>query len=122
MFQTNASRKKRKIDVEPPNTESEDGEDKILRDEKSKSFDSNKEEFPKGRRKARNRRRLALRGRGVRDDHKRRKVETGTDDTASFSNSSEENSSSEDDSQGSGMCAAKSEASASSADTVPVPS
>ncbi|KAL2902961.1 hypothetical protein RDABS01_028043 [Bienertia sinuspersici] len=113
---TNASRKKRKTDVDPPNTESEDGEDRTQRVGKSKSFESNKEEYPKGRRKARKRRRLALRGRGVRDDRKRPKLQVGSDDTGSLSNSSEDSGSSEDDSHESGMCAAKSEVSASSAD------
>lgn len=114
---TNASRKKRKVDVEPPNTESEDGEERTLKDDKSKSFDSNKEEYPKGRRKARKRRRLALQGRKVRDNRKRTKMEAGSDDSGAFSNSIDDSGSSEDDSQGSGMCAAsKSEVSASSAD------
>uniref|UniRef100_A0A803L5D6 Zinc finger PHD-type domain-containing protein n=1 Tax=Chenopodium quinoa TaxID=63459 RepID=A0A803L5D6_CHEQI len=112
---TSASRKKRKVDVEPSNTESEDGEDRTRRTGKSKSFDSNKDEFPKGRRKARKRRRLALRGRGVKDDRRRTKKGAGSDDSGSFSNSSEDSGSSDDDSQGSGR-AAKSEVSASSAD------
>lgn len=111
---TNATRKKRKIDAEPPNTESEDGEDGTFKDGESKSFEFNKEEFPKGRRKAKKGRRLAQQGRGIKDDRKRRKVEIGSDDTGSSSNSRAGSVSSEDESQGSGMCAAKSEVSASS--------
>ncbi|CAO2837800.1 unnamed protein product [Amaranthus hypochondriacus] len=114
---TNASRKKRKIDVEPSH-ESEDGEDRPRRDRKSKRFESSKKEYPKGRRNVRKRRRLALRGRGVRDDCNRMKVEAASDEFVSSSNSSEDSGSTEDDSHGSGMCAARSEVSGSSAEMV----
>lgn len=66
----------------------------------------------------RKRRRLALRGRGVRDDCNRMKVEAASDEFVSSSNSSEDSGSTEDDSHGSGMCAARSEVSGSSAEMV----
>ncbi|XP_074317612.1 uncharacterized protein LOC141653677 isoform X2 [Silene latifolia] len=109
---TSSSRRKRKIDAELLSSESEDENHK---DGESKSFESNKEEFPKGRRNARKRRGLALQGRSVQDGQKKRKVEVGSScDSGSFSNSSEDSVSSQDDSQGSEMDVANTEVSASS--------
>ncbi|OMP02789.1 Zinc finger, PHD-type [Corchorus olitorius] len=110
---TNSSRKRRKADAE----ESEDNEYSKGRNTKeveSKSMESQKEEFPKGKRKARKRRRLALQGRGIKDVQRRRKADLTDDDAGAFSNSSEESMFSEDEIQGGGGCPAGSEASASS--------
>ncbi|KAK6250895.1 hypothetical protein SCA6_004900 [Theobroma cacao] len=110
---TNSSRKRRKADAE----ESEDNEyskGRTTKEVESKSLESQKEEFPKGKRKARKRRRLALQGRGIKDVQRRRKVDFSEDDAGPFSNSSEESMFSEDEIQGGGACPAGSEASASS--------
>lgn len=81
----------------------------------SKSRESQKEEFPKGKRKARKRRRLALQGRGVKDIRKRRKADVLTEeDFGTSSDSTEESMSSEDEIQGGGTRPEGSEASASS--------
>uniref|UniRef100_A0A5B6ZNU3 Zinc finger PHD-type domain-containing protein n=1 Tax=Davidia involucrata TaxID=16924 RepID=A0A5B6ZNU3_DAVIN len=115
---TNASRKRRKLDAEPTSFESEDnefGKDRTMKEVESKSFESHREEFPKGKRKARKRRRLALQGRGIKDVRRRRKAEVlSDDDIGSFSSSSEESIFSEDEIQGGGKCPVRSEASASS--------
>lgn len=101
-FQTNSSRKRRKHDAE----DSEDndyGKGKAGNQVESKSLESQKEDFPKGKRKARKRRRLALQGKGIQDIRKRRKRDRLTDeDFGTSSNSSEASSaSSEDEIQGS---------------------
>ncbi|GMH22815.1 hypothetical protein Nepgr_024658 [Nepenthes gracilis] len=121
---TNPSRKRRKIDIEPPNTESEDNgyeEDIALKDGEGKSLESNREEFPKGKRKARKRRRSALRGRGIKDIRKERKAEVlSDDDSSSFSDSTEDSMYSEDETDGGGRSAARSKASGTSAETATV--
>lgn len=113
VFQTNASRKRRKLDADAPSFESEDneyGKDTTGKEVESKSFESHREEFPKGKRKARKRRRLALKGRGIKDVRKQRKADAlSYDDVDSFSSSSEASVFSDDETQGGG-----SEASASS--------
>lgn len=113
-IQTNSSRKRRKADTE----ESEDNNDytkgRSTKEVESKSLESQKEEFPKGKRKARKRRRLALQGRGIKDVQRRRKADFSDDDAGPFSNSSEESMFSEDEIQGSRACAVGSEASVSS--------
>ncbi|KAF7137678.1 hypothetical protein RHSIM_Rhsim07G0076500 [Rhododendron simsii] len=110
---TNASRKRRKLDADAPSFESEDneyGKDTTGKEVESKSFESHREEFPKGKRKARKRRRLALKGRGIKDVRKQRKADAlSYDDVDSFSSSSEASVFSDDETQGGG-----SEASASS--------
>jgi hypothetical protein len=59
-----------------------------------------KEEFPKGKRKARKRRRLALQGRAVKDVRKRQKADSLTgEDVGAFSNTSEDSMFSEDEVQ-----------------------
>ncbi|XP_074317618.1 uncharacterized protein LOC141653678 isoform X2 [Silene latifolia] len=93
---TSSSGRKRKIDAELLSSESEDGNHK---DGESKSFESNKEEFPKGRRNAHKRRGLAPQGRNG---------------SGSISNSSEDSVSCQDDSHGSEMDVANTEVSASS--------
>ncbi|KAL5551500.1 hypothetical protein UlMin_001676 [Ulmus minor] len=99
---TNSSRKRRKLDAE----ESEDneyGKGKSANLVESKSLESQREEFPKGKRKARKRRRLALQGRGIKDIRKRRKSDVITDeDFGTSSNSSEESMFSNDEIQGGG--------------------
>ncbi|KAF9673098.1 hypothetical protein SADUNF_Sadunf11G0113400 [Salix dunnii] len=113
---TNSSRKRRKFDPD----ESEDNVYGKVRTAKGegKSLESQREEVPKGKRKARTRRRLALQGRGIKDARKRRKADLLTDDDSGlFSNSSNETLYSEDDSQEGGAGPAGSEATASSDDT-----
>lgn len=111
---TNSSRKRRKLDAD----DSEDNEyskGKGANQVESKSLESQKEDFPKGKRQARKRGRLALQGRGVKDIRKRRKQEVLSDeDSGTSSNSSEESMSSEDEIQGGGARPEGSEASASS--------
>ncbi|KAA8525079.1 hypothetical protein F0562_007057 [Nyssa sinensis] len=118
---TNASRKRRKLDAEPTSFESEDnenGKETTMKEVESKSFESHHEEFPKGKRKARKRRRLALQGRGIKDVRRRRKAEVlSDDDIGSFSSSSEESMFSEEEIQGGGTYPVGSEASASSGET-----
>lgn len=111
---TNSSRKRRKLDAD----DSEDNEyskGKGANQVESKSLESQKEDFPKGKRQARKRGRLALQGRGVKDIRKRRKQEVLSDeDSGTSSNSSEESMSSEDEIQGGGARPEGSEVSASS--------
>lgn len=106
MFQTNSSRKKRKPDAE----ESDDdgyGKGKTVKEVEGKNFELQKEEFPKGKRKARKRRRLALQGRAVKDVRRRQKADLLTDeDVGPFSNSSEESMFSEDEIQVGRICPA----------------
>ncbi|KAL8138908.1 hypothetical protein V2J09_004909 [Rumex salicifolius] len=118
---TNASRKRRKLDSEGQNTESEDNEyaeGSNLKRGASKNLESSREEFPKGKRNARKRRRLALHGRNVKEVRKRRKAKVvSDDDSPSLSNSSEQSSSTEDESERDEVGDAGSEDSASSDDT-----
>ncbi|RDY07462.1 hypothetical protein CR513_08422, partial [Mucuna pruriens] len=93
---TNSNRKRRKLDAE----ESDDngyGKGRTAKEVEGKNFELQKEEFPKGKRKARKRRRLALQGRAVKDV-RRQKADSLTDeDVGPFSNSSEESMFSEDE-------------------------
>jgi hypothetical protein len=113
LYQTNSSRKRRKSDAD----ESEDneyGKSRSTKEVEGKSLDSQREEFPKGKRKARKRRRLSLQGRGIKDVRKSRKADSlSDDDVGPFTDSSEESMFSEDEIQGGGACPAGSEASAS---------
>lgn len=113
---TSTSRKRRKLDTDSLSIESQDEENlvKNSKDVGSKSFESQQEDFPKGKRKTRKRRRLALQGRRV--VRRRRRAEVISDDESeSFSNSSEESISSEEEIQGGGGTSmVGSEASASS--------
>ncbi|KAK9926432.1 hypothetical protein M0R45_023664 [Rubus argutus] len=107
-------RKKRKLDAD----DSEDNEYGRVNNPKElegKSIETQREDFPKGKRKARKRRRLALQGRGIKDVREKRKADLLTDDDIgpSFSNSTEETVS-EDDIQGGGACPGGSEASSRS--------
>lgn len=114
LFQTNSSRKRRKLDAEELE-DNEYGKGKTVNQVESKSLESQREDFPKGKRKARKRRRLALQGRGIKDIRKRRKADMLSDDEiGTSSNSSEESMSSEDEVQGGGACPVGSETSASS--------
>ncbi|KAJ9173797.1 hypothetical protein P3X46_016900 [Hevea brasiliensis] len=114
---TNSSRKRRKLDAE----ESEDndcGKGRNAREGESKSLESQRDEFPKGKRKARKRRRLALQGRGIKEIRKRRKADLLTDeDSGPFSNSSDESLFSDDEIPGGGAGPVGTEASASSDET-----
>ncbi|XP_012086626.1 uncharacterized protein LOC105645596 isoform X2 [Jatropha curcas] len=111
---TNSSRKRRKLDTE----ESEDtdyGKGRTAKEGEGKSLESQREEFPKGKRKARKRRRLALQGRRIKEIRKRRKADLLTDDDSGpFSNSSEDSLFSEDEIQDGGAGQVGSEASATS--------
>ncbi|KAH6774009.1 hypothetical protein C2S52_003056 [Perilla frutescens var. hirtella] len=113
---TSASRKRRKLDADSISIESEDNEDQKVKNSKdagSKSFDSHQEDFPKGKRKARKRRQLALQGRGI--VRRRRRADVVSDDESeSFSYSSEDSMYSEEEIQGGGTSVVGSEVSASS--------
>lgn len=105
MFQTNSNRKRHKLDAE----ESDDngyGKGKLAKEAEGKNFELQKEEFPKGKRKARKRRRLALQGRAVKDVRRRQKTDSLTDEDVGgpFSNSSEESMFSEDEIQVGRIC------------------
>lgn len=85
LYQTNASRKRRKLDAEPLSFELEDSgycgrrrTSKEVEGGNNNTLESHGEEFPKGKRKARKRRRLALQGRRVKDVRKR--IEDDDDD------------------------------------------
>ncbi|XP_039046657.1 uncharacterized protein LOC120186894 [Hibiscus syriacus] len=113
---TNSSKKKRKADAEDSD-DNEFSKGRSTKELESKCLESQKEDFPKGKRKARKRRRLALQGRGIKDVQRRRKVDFSDDDDGPFSNSSEESMFSEDDIQGRGACPVGSEATTSSDET-----
>uniref|UniRef100_A0A6N2N4F9 Zinc finger PHD-type domain-containing protein n=1 Tax=Salix viminalis TaxID=40686 RepID=A0A6N2N4F9_SALVM len=113
---TSSSRKRRKFDPD----ESEDNDYGKIRTFKgeSKRLESQREEVPKGKRKARKRRRLALQGRGIKDARKRQKADMlSDDDSGLLSNSSNETLFSEDESRDNGAGVGGSEATASSDDT-----
>ncbi|KAL1556423.1 hypothetical protein AAHA92_12049 [Salvia divinorum] len=113
---TSVSRKRGKLDTDSLSMESEDNEDQMVKTSKdagSKSFESHQEDFPKGKRKARKRRRLALQGRGVARRRRRAGV-VSDDESESFSYSSEDSMSSEEEIQGGGTSVVGSEVSASS--------
>ncbi|KAK6646163.1 hypothetical protein PHAVU_L004801 [Phaseolus vulgaris] len=103
---TNSNRKRRKLEAE----ESDDngyGKGRTPKEAEGKNFELQKEEFPKGKRKARKRRRLALQGRAVKDVRRRQKADSLTDeDVGPFSNSSEESMFSEDEIQVGRICPA----------------
>ncbi|KAL3499142.1 hypothetical protein ACH5RR_038235 [Cinchona calisaya] len=115
---TSGGRKKRKLDADPAGVDSEDNDDsreRSTKDMRRKTVESHHEEFPKGKRKARKRRRLALQGRGIKDVRRRqRRDEVSDDEVGSFSDSSEETMFSEDEMEGCGMSASGNEVSASS--------
>ena len=114
MFQTNSNRKRRKLDAE----ESDDNgyrKGRNTKETEGKNLELQKEEFPKGKRKARKRRRLALQGRAVKDARKRQQPDSPTDeDVGPLSNSTEESMFSEDEVPCGKTYPAGSEASASS--------
>ncbi|XP_030530296.1 uncharacterized protein LOC115740829 isoform X2 [Rhodamnia argentea] len=114
---TSLSRKRRKIDAEE-SEDNEDGAHGTKKEVESRSLESQREEFPKGKRNARKRRRLALQGRGVKDLRNRRKtglvIEDDDDDEETLSNSSEDSIFSEDEIQGGGRGPVGSDASSSS--------
>ncbi|XP_065858460.1 uncharacterized protein [Euphorbia lathyris] len=112
---TNSSRKRRKVDAEE-SEDNENGKGRPVKEGDSKSLESQRDEFPKGKRKARKRRRLALQGRGIKE-LRRRKADLGSDDDSGpFSNSSEESLFSDDEIRGGGGTVG-SDASASSDET-----
>ncbi|XP_042504880.1 uncharacterized protein LOC122081725 isoform X2 [Macadamia integrifolia] len=115
----NAGRKRQKLDPEPSMTdlESEVDRGRYPRELEGRSVDSQQEDFPKGKRKARKRRRLALQGRGIKDVRKRQKAAAITDDDFdpfSYSSEGTEGIFSEDESQGARACTVGSEASTGS--------
>ncbi|MCL7021594.1 hypothetical protein MKW94_006399 [Papaver nudicaule] len=100
---TNASRKRRKLDSESlPIIEGvEDDFDKSnLKEVEVKYVESQREDYPKGKRKARKRRRLALQGRGVKDIRKNAAVDEGDFSMSSQSSEGAESMFSEEESQG----------------------
>ncbi|KAF7828085.1 uncharacterized protein G2W53_019249 [Senna tora] len=101
---TNSTRKRRKLEVE----ESDDNGNSKGRSSKGaegKNIELQKEEFPKGKRKARKRRRLVLQGIAVKDVRKKKADSLTDEDVGPFSNSSEEESMfSEDEIQGDRTC------------------
>ncbi|XP_060206691.1 uncharacterized protein LOC132634697 [Lycium barbarum] len=115
---TSTTRKRRKLDVDSQFTESEDNEDcmdRAAKNVRNKTFESKQEEFPKGKRKARKRRRLALQGRGIKDVRRRHRAEVSSDEEiGSSSESAGDSMFSEDEVQGGETSPAGNEASASS--------
>lgn len=120
LLQTNAGRKRRKSEVDAQNVESEEEEaaaaeeedDDYSTDRNTKDVDNNKsvgDELPKGKRKARKHRRLAMQGTRIK---RRRKAEVVSDDDvdSSSSDSSEESAFSDEG----GKTSVANEASASS--------
>ncbi|KAL3362543.1 hypothetical protein AABB24_015109 [Solanum stoloniferum] len=115
---TSTNRKRRKLDVDSQFTESEDNEDcmdRAAKDVRNKTFESKQEEFPKGKRKARKRRRLALQGRGIKDVRRRHRAEVFSDEEiGSSSESGRDSMFSEDEVQGGEISPTGNDASASS--------
>ncbi|KAI3890863.1 hypothetical protein MKX03_025880 [Papaver bracteatum] len=104
---TNASRKRRKIDSEslPVIEGVEDDFDKSnLKEVEVKYVESQREDYPKGKRKARKRRRLSLQGRGIKDIRKKQKEDAAMDggdlNLSSQSSEGTESMFSEEESQG----------------------
>ncbi|KAK9150834.1 hypothetical protein Syun_009143 [Stephania yunnanensis] len=126
---TNSGKKRRKHDAELPEAEvdGKDNNNEGISSQKyaGKNVESRQEDyFPKGKRKARKRRRLALKGRGI-SDVRRRQISTEGDafvdnDVGPFSHSSDDEGTgevfSEDEIQGSRRHSVGSEAAASSSD------
>ncbi|XP_027080766.1 uncharacterized protein [Coffea arabica] len=110
---TSGGRRKRKLGADHADVDSEDNDDsreQTAKDTRSKTVESHHEEFPKGKRKARKRRRLALQGRGIKDVRRRRRTdELSDDEVGSLSESSEETMCSEDEMQGCRMSASGNE-------------
>ncbi|XP_077248421.1 RING/FYVE/PHD zinc finger superfamily protein [Tasmannia lanceolata] len=115
---TNSGRKRRKLDADLSlvESENEDAKGRPSKPKDSKSVESHRDDFPKGKRKARKRRRLALQGRGVKEVRRKRKADVVTDDDFGLYSHSSEGTESDDESQGARMGAFGSEASASSSD------
>lgn len=104
--QTNSSRKRRKLDADTSAAESEDEDarDRPLKQIEGKSVESHREEFPKGKRKARKRRRLQLQGRVLKEVRKRQKADAATDDDfGAYSSDGTESSFSDDENMGGRM-------------------
>jgi hypothetical protein len=101
IFQTNTNRKRRsKLDTEESDDDNGYEKGKAAKETDGKNIELQKEEFPKGKRKARKRRRLALQGRAVKDVRRRQKADSLTgEDVGAFSNTSEDSMFSEDEVQ-----------------------
>lgn len=94
--------------------------DRAAKDVRNKTFESKQEDFPKGKRKARKRRRLALKGRGIKDVRRRHRAKVISDEEiGSSSESGRDSMFSEDEAQGDETSAGN-EASASSDDRATV--
>ncbi|XP_072986708.1 uncharacterized protein [Typha latifolia] len=117
---TNSSRKRRKLDSDAPfiGSEKEKDKSKASGEIEEKSAETQREDFPKGKRKARKRRRLELSGRGGKDAQKRQNRCSPSDDDPTTlspsSNEGNENLFSDEDSQVSGQLAAGAESASSS--------
>ncbi|CAH1451607.1 unnamed protein product [Lactuca virosa] len=117
---TNAGRKRRKSEADAQNVESEEEaataaeeDDDYSTDRNTKDVDNNKsvgDEFPKGKRKARRHKRLAMQGTRIK---RRRKAEVVSDDDADSSSSSDSSEESAFSDEG-GKTSVANEASASS--------
>ncbi|KAL5068506.1 hypothetical protein RYX36_019393 [Vicia faba] len=94
---TTTTRKRRsKLDAEESDDNGYD-KGKTAKDAEGKNLELQKEEFPKGKRKARKRRRLALQGKVVKDVRRKQKTDSLTgEDVGPLSNTSEESLFSED--------------------------
>jgi hypothetical protein len=88
------------LDTEESDDENGYEKGKAAKETDGKNIELQKEEFPKGKRKARKRRRLALQGRAVKDVRRRQKADSLTgEDVGAFSNTSEDSMFSEDEVQ-----------------------
>lgn len=100
---TNLSRKRRKLEVDSSLIESENEDAKYvpLKQIGGKIVESHREEFPKGKRNTRKRRRLQLQGRALKDVRKRQKADaTSDDDFGAYSSDGGESIFSEDENVG----------------------
>ncbi|KAJ0968756.1 hypothetical protein J5N97_021633 [Dioscorea zingiberensis] len=88
---TNSSKKRRKIDSDTSyiESESEDAKNRDAKDDDDKNGESHREDFPKGKRKARKRRHLEPHSRSSKD-RKRQKQDSSENDLAAHSHSSNE--------------------------------
>ncbi|KAL6005750.1 hypothetical protein ACLOJK_006323 [Asimina triloba] len=114
---TNSSRKRRKLDPDRiVESENEDTKDRPAKHVEGRSVKSQQDDVPKGKRKARKRRRLTLQGRGLKEVRKRQKAEAVDDDFGLYSSEGTESIFSEDESHGGRTAAIGSDTSTSSSD------
>ncbi|CAL0321069.1 unnamed protein product [Lupinus luteus] len=98
---TNTNRKRRNKHGAEESDDDGNGKERTAKEVEGADFELQREEFPKGKRKARKRRRLALQGRAVKEVRSKQKTDLLTDeDNGPLSNSSEESMFSEEEIQG----------------------